>query len=240
VPLPAAKRADDDVMHVLVTWKRQPESHLGDVVEVAAENAFDNDVASNETSLSEEEKRGSKDVEVEIGNYLDKFWVEAVANKLNRNSNQQLTDLQILKWSAAARILKSPSLNWDVTLKLADVNIMRDDNSIYKAKKNESMMQRMQQICAGTRGEDFDQVTLHTQDISNTRMWGLAWIGNVCDSRYRCAVSNRVHTTLSKPNSIKFRQLTEFHRIFHGISWNSANLSFIIPWNSMENSVEFH
>jgi hypothetical protein len=120
VPLPAAKRAEDDVMQVLVTWKRQAELHFGDAVKVAAEDAFDNDVTSNETSSSEEdnlysdeaseEKHGSKDVEIEIGSYLDKFYIDACAKELNTNSNQDLVDLQIFKWSAAAAILMTPKL----------------------------------------------------------------------------------------------------------------------------------
>jgi hypothetical protein len=222
VPLPAAKRAEDDVVHVLVTWKRQPESHLDDAAEVAAEDAFDNeyDVASNETSSSKEddlytdeaslEKRGSKDVEVEIGNNFDKFWIEAVAIRLNRNSNQQLIDLQILKWSAGAKILKSPSLNWDVTLKLAAVIIMRDDTSFYNAKSGETMKDRMVKICRGTKNEDFDQVALQTQEVSNTGIWGLAWVGYACDSRYQCAVTNRVHT----------RHWTELHDMSHTLGLN--------------------
>jgi hypothetical protein len=39
-------------------------------------------------------------------------------------------------------------------------------------------------------------------------------------------------------NSVNWRNSIEFHGIFHGIPWNSINLSFIIPWNFMENSME--
>jgi hypothetical protein len=52
-------------------------------------------------------------------------------------------------------------------------------------------------------------------------------------------------TTLSKPNSIKFGQLTEFYGILNSME-NSMEFhgKFIhfhkIQWNFMENSMEFH
>jgi hypothetical protein len=63
-------------------------------------------------------KRGdSKQVTIEIGNFLDSYYVDAVNEILGLKTNQQIVDLMIHKWSAVSTPLaQTTSFSWGCSL----------------------------------------------------------------------------------------------------------------------------
>ncbi|XP_076453611.1 A disintegrin and metalloproteinase with thrombospondin motifs 14-like [Babylonia areolata] len=208
LPQTSQKRDADDVMHLLVTWKdnQRGQRDLDDVLEIPDVNAFGSP-KQNDTRRSVSDGKAT----VEIGEFVDRFFIENVKTNLGITTNTQIINLILQKWSAAYAILSDETkVGWDLTLRLVSVVIMRTDPTWYKVEPNQKIGERMHAICVGTKDRSFDQVTLHTGQTTDVNRVGLAWLDKVCIPRWRCSVSRAANTN----------HRIELHELGHSLGLN--------------------
>ncbi|XP_076454463.1 uncharacterized protein LOC143289346 [Babylonia areolata] len=211
LPHTSQKRDADDVMHVLVTWKdhQNERRDLHDVLEIP-------DDSSSEARSDPRRSVRYRNATVEIGDFVDRFFIEELNHrrsrwKLGNMSNHQVLQLIILKWSGAASLLSNKTkVGWDLILRLVNVTIMRTDPTWYQLNPNQTIGERLNAICLGTKDRHFDQVTLHTGRTSNPGLVGLAYGTAVCRHRWRCAASR----------SYRSDYWTELHELGHSLGLN--------------------
>ncbi|KAL8612216.1 hypothetical protein ACOMHN_028913 [Nucella lapillus] len=197
------KREDDDVMRAMVTWQdnQHEKRDLNDVLTTP----YVTDASSGAYNIAD------KKATIEIGDFLDRFFIADLKKKLDITTNEKIIELIIAKWTGAAHTLSDKGkVGWDLTLRLVDVVIMRTDPSWYQVAPQEKLGIRMKKICAGTKTTSYDQITLHTGDTSDPIRIGLAWLGGLCLRGFRCS-ANRASNT-------NFR--TELHELGHSMGLN--------------------
>ena len=206
IPDHVAKRSDD-VMQVLVTWRQITErdvlSHQG----VIAPELQPQELRDQQGLPMSKRAEVAK---IEFANYLDKYYIAEAKAKLGRSTNQQLTDLQILKWSSAANILDTNKINYDIKLHFRKIQFMNTHPSWYTTDTTQKIGKRMNLFCAGTKPEKYDQMSISTYKTSDGNVVGLAWIKTLCRPRYRCLASRAVNTNYH----------TELHEMGHNIALN--------------------
>lgn len=151
-------------------------------------------------------------VVVEVANYLDMHYLNKVETGLGLTTNDELIDLQVLKWNGVQAILSDAALiGWDIKIKLVKIVIWRTHPSWYTTNSNNTIGGRLYKICTGTKDtETVDQVTLSTGDTSDPGYVGLSYIKGVCKSGYRC----------SAVISAKMGFFTELHEFGHSLGLN--------------------
>ncbi|PVD36724.1 hypothetical protein C0Q70_03710 [Pomacea canaliculata] len=192
LPLPEDFTRKFPFLHVLLTWSNttdnQDSSPVDNFVDVSKDevNKLEDEEANNEKV-----KRSVRDrkVTIEVGVYLDVHFLNKVSEKHQISSNQQLTDFIAQKWSGIAGVLHNPSLvGWDITIKVVNVEIWRSNPWWYQDSTQE-LGERMQSACENTMDQPFDYVSIETSDTDPPRRTGVAYVGQMCNPRYRCGIT---------------------------------------------------
>ncbi|KAL8562304.1 hypothetical protein ACOMHN_037260 [Nucella lapillus] len=157
---------DDDDMRVLVTWQKNEVRRgrgLHDGMNIPQQSPTVGDFNGTTSSRRKRSDPGIRKATIEIGDYVDTYFIQKVKAKLGVDSNEQILNLLINKWSAVTSLLSNTTLaGWDLSLRLVNVVIMRTHPAWYKPSPSDTIYDRVKKICKGTKSENYDHVTLHT------------------------------------------------------------------------------
>ncbi|KAL8581691.1 hypothetical protein ACOMHN_049247 [Nucella lapillus] len=206
---PMEKRSDDDVMKVLVTWQegQEREQELDDGIEIPDDYIPIPD-DDNATEGASRRTVADRKLTIEIGDIVDRYHIQELAKKLGKQTDRQIIDHILLKWSKVHQALSSrKQVGRDITLKLVHVKLWRTDPSFYKVSPSDTITDRLNKICNAPLNEKYDQITLHTARTADPIRIGVAWVAGLCRPKYRCAAVR----------SLKASSNTELHELGHNM-----------------------
>ncbi|XP_025079888.1 A disintegrin and metalloproteinase with thrombospondin motifs adt-2-like [Pomacea canaliculata] len=190
-PLPETsairRRSADEPLHAVVTWSDQGNDLMA--FDSISPDLSDEDETEASDIIEETKPDSYKSATIEVGVYMDRFFLARVEERFGLTTTEQLMELAALKWSGINAVLSNPKVvGWNITIKVVHLEIWRESPSWYN-ESNFYLGGRQNMLCASTTDMPFDHIMLETADTRPNRIKGISWMDRMCNPRWRCSAA---------------------------------------------------